>query len=224
MKKPIVWIILLTFLAAGGYWLYDRYVQGPEYSLYQIKKAVDARDMAAIEKYVDVTRTSTSLLEQTTQAGLAQMSETDRAMAGLFIGMMMASQKDKVLQTLRAELEQYVREGKASQGPPANMNPQEWAQIQSLLPLEKVLRESQLENSQLEDIAYVNQQDSLAVVGLSLRVPSQPEAMVLELQMLDKGDHWQVIGLPNAGAFLKQLGVLESLQQIKMPKLPNLKF
>ncbi|AMM50833.1 hypothetical protein TH61_06075 [Rufibacter sp. DG15C] len=224
MKKPLLWILVLVLLAAGGYWFYDRYVQGPEYSLYQIKKAVDARDMAAIEKYVDITRTSTSLLEQTTQAGLAEMSETDRAMAGLFIGMMMASQKDKVLQTLRAELERYVREGKAGQGPPANMSPQEWEQVQSLMPLEKVLRESQLENSQLEDIAYVNQQDSLAVVGLELRVPSKQNPLILEVQMLDKGDHWQIVGLPNAGAFLKELGVLGSLQQIKIPKLPKLRF
>ncbi|QHL88085.1 DUF2939 domain-containing protein [Nibribacter ruber] len=218
MKKPFVWILILVLLGAGA-WFYDRYVQGPEFSLYQIKKAVEAHDMVAIEKYVDISRTSTSLLEQTTQAGLAQMSEKDRAIAGLFIGMMMTSQKDKVLRTLRAELERYVREGKAGQGPPAHMDRQEWEQVQALLPLEKVLRESQLANSQVKDIAYVNKQDSLATVGLSLSIPLQPDLVILDVQMLDKGNHWQVIGLPNAGAVLKQLGVLESLQQIKLPKL-----
>ncbi|MGV3540518.1 MAG: DUF2939 domain-containing protein [Rufibacter sp.] len=220
MKKPIIWLLVLMVVAAGGYWLYKRFGQGPEYSLYQIKKAVDARDMAALEKYVDVERTTTSLLSQTVEAGMAELPEQERAMAAIFLGMAMASHKDQMLAAIKEQVEQYVKQGKARATPPPGVSDQEWAQVQALLPLQKLLEESKLAQSKLEGISYVNRKDSTAVVGLDLVVPSQEKPVVVEVQMLDKDGYWQVIGLPNAGAVLKQLGLLDIWKQSRnLPKL-----
>jgi hypothetical protein len=222
MKKTGIWLVVLVILAAGGYWLYKRYGQGPEYSLYQIKRAVDNQDMAALEKYIDLERTTASLLDQSLQVGMAELSEQERAMAAIFLGMVMVSQKEKVLQAMRRQIEQYVAQGKITQAPPRGMTAQEWKQIQTILPLQKLLKESQLGQSKLERISYVNRQDTLAVVGLELSVPAQTEPMMIEVQMRDQGGYWQVIGLPNAGAVLKQLGLLELWQMNQL--LPKLKL
>lgn len=218
----MVLVSVLVLVGAVGFWLYKRYAQGPEYSLYQIKQAVDNRDMAALEKYVDVDRTTASFLDQAMQAGMAELPAKEQAMAAIVLGMAMASKKEQVLQALREGIADYVEKGSTGQRPPEGVNPEEWEQLQSVLPLQKLLQENPLINSKLEGISYVNRQDSLAVVGLDLRMPSQPNPVIVEVQMLDKGTYWQVVGLPNAGPVLKQLGLLETMKQFK--NLPQLKL
>ncbi|MBA9075857.1 DUF2939 domain-containing protein [Rufibacter quisquiliarum] len=222
MKKSVIWVVVLLLLAAAGYWLYKRYGQGPEYSLYKLKEAVDARDMQALEKYVDVEQTTTSLLNQTVQAGMADLPEQERAMAAMFLGMAMASHKDQMLEAIREQVTRYVEQGPAEGGPPAGVTQQEWEQVQALLPMQKLLEESQLAQSKLEGVSYVNRKDSLAVVGLDLRVPSRAEPVVVEVQMRDRNGYWQVIGLPNAGLVLKELGLLELWRNSR--NLPRLKL
>ncbi|WP_066832686.1 DUF2939 domain-containing protein [Rufibacter ruber] len=222
MKKSVIWVVVLLLLAAAGYWLYKRYGQGPEYSLCKLKEAVDARDMQALEKYVDVEQTTTSLLNQTVQAGMADLPEQERAMAAMFLGMAMASHKDQMLEAIREQVTRYVEQGTAEGGPPAGVTQQEWEQVQALLPMQKLLEESQLAQSKLEGISYVNRKDSLAVVGLDLRVPSRAEPVVVEVQMRDRNGYWQVIGLPNAGLVLKELGLLELWRNSR--NLPRLKL
>lgn len=213
MKKSYIWTIVLILVAIGGFWVFKRYGQGPEYSLYQIKKAIDNRDMAALEKYVDVEKTTASLLDQTVQAGMADLPEKDRAMAALLLGMALASEKDQVLEALRLEIERYVEQGQPGQGPPAGMDPEDWEDVQALLPLQELLQKSQLANSKLEGMSSVKIQDSLAVVSLDLRVPDHANPVVVELQMLDRGGYWQIIGVPNAGLVLKELGLLDIWRQ-----------
>jgi hypothetical protein len=220
MKRIMALLSVLVVIGAVGFWLYKRYAQGPEYSLYQIKQAVDNRDMAALEKYVDVDRTTASFLDQAMQAGMAELPQKQQAVAAIVLGMAMASKKEQVLQALREGIEQYVEKGSTGQQAPKGVNTQEWEQLQSVLPLQKLLEENPLINSKLEGITYVNRQDSLAVVGLDLRMPSQPNPVIVEVQMVDKGTYWQVIGLPNAGPVLKQLGLLETMKQLQnMPQL-----
>lgn len=215
-------VSVLVVIGAVGFWLYKRYAQGPEYSLYQIKQAVDNRDMAALEKYVDVDRTTASFLDQAVQAGMAELPQKQQAMAAIVLGMAMASKKEQVLQALRDGIEDYVEKGSSGRTAPKGVNEQEWEQLQSVLPLKKLLEENPLINSRLEGISYVNRQDSLAVVGLDLRMPSQPEPVIVEVQMVDKGTYWQVVGLPNAGPVMKQLGLLETMKQLQ--NLPQLKL
>lgn len=222
MKKLVIWLVVLATLGVTGYLLYQRYGQGPEYSLYQIERAINNHDMAALEKYVDVEQTTASLLDQTVQAGMAELPERERGMAALILGMAMASQKDQMLQALKQEIQRYVEQGKTGQGPPAGMSPEDWEDVQALLPLEKLLQESQLLQSKVDGISYVNIQDSLAVVGLDLLTPSQQDPIVVELQMRNRQSHWQVIGLPNAGEVLKKLGVLDIWRQSQA--LPNLRM
>lgn len=220
MKKSYIWLLVLVAVALGGFWLYKRYAQGPEYSLYQIKTAIEARDMAALEKYVDVERTTASLLDQTMEAGMANLPEKDRAMAALVLGMAMASQKDQVLQALKLEIARLVENGKAGQGPPAGMDPEDWEDVQALLPLQDLLEKSKLAQSQVTGISSVTRQDSLALVHLDLRVPAHPDPVVVQLQMLERDGYWQVIGLPNAGQVLKELGLLDIWQQAQgLPQL-----
>ncbi|WP_205501401.1 DUF2939 domain-containing protein [Rufibacter psychrotolerans] len=225
MKKVMVWLSVLALVGAVGFWLYKRYAQGPEFSLYQIKQAVDNRDLVALEKYVDVDRTTASFLDQAVQAGMAELPQKEQAMAAMALGMAMASKKGEVLQALRGGIEQYVQHGKAGTGPPAQISEEDWEQLQRVLPVQKLLQENPLRNSRLEGISYVNREDSLAVVGLDLRVPSHPNPVIVEVKMLDQGTYWQVVGLPNAGAVMKQLGLLETFKQLKdLPELQKLRF
>jgi hypothetical protein len=225
MKKMMVLLSVLVMVGAVGFWFYKRYAQGPEFSLYQIKKAVDNRDFAALEKYVDVDRTTASFLDQAVQAGMAELPQKEQALAAMALGMAMASKKDQVMQALRGGIEEYVSRGNTGQGPPAQISEEEWAQLQAVLPIEKLMKENPLTGSRLEGISYVNREDSLAVVGLELSVPSQPKPVIMEVQMVDRDGYYQVVGLPNAGAIMKQLGLLETFKQFnKLPQLKNLRF
>ncbi|RNI23681.1 DUF2939 domain-containing protein [Rufibacter latericius] len=222
MKRIMVLLSVLVLVGAVGYWLYKRYAQGPEFSLYQIKQAVDNRDLVALEKYVDVDRTTASFLDQAVQAGMAELPQKEQALAAMALGMAMASKKQEVLQSIRGGIEDYVANRKSVGGRPAAVSEEEWEQLQAVLPLQKLLQENPLTNSRLEGISYVNRTDSLAVVGLDLRVPSQQNPVIVEVQMRDRGNYWQVVGLPNAGAVMKQLGLLETFKNLK--NLPQLKL
>ncbi|WP_210462439.1 DUF2939 domain-containing protein [Rufibacter roseolus] len=222
MKKIMVWLSILVLVSAVGYWLYKRYAQGPEFSLYQIKKAVDNRDLAALEKYVDVDRTTASFLDQAVQAGMAELPQKEQALAAMALGMAMASKKEEVLQTLRGGIEEYVAHRKGLDGRPATVTEEEWQQLQAVLPIQKLLKENPLSNGRLEGISYVNRTDTVAVVGLDLRVPSQPNPVIVEVKMRDRDGYWQVVGLPNAGVVMKQLGLLETFKQFK--NLPQMKL
>ncbi|MBC3539412.1 DUF2939 domain-containing protein [Rufibacter sediminis] len=222
MKRIMVLLSVLVLVGAVGYWLYKRYAQGPEFSLYQIKQAVDNRDLVALEKYVDVDRTTASFLDQAMQAGMAELPQKEQALAAMALGMAMASKKQEVLQSIRGGIEDYVAHRKSMNGRPAAVSEEEWEQLQAVLPLQKLLQENPLTNSRLEGISYVNRNDSLAVVGLDLRVPSQPNPVIVEVQMRDRGNYWQVVGLPNAGPVMKQLGLLETFKNLK--NLPQLKL
>ncbi|ALI99075.1 DUF2939 domain-containing protein [Rufibacter tibetensis] len=222
MKRIMVLLSVVVLVGAVGFWLYKRYGEGPEYSLYQIKQAVDNRDLVALEKYVDVDRTTASFLDQAVQAGMAELPQKEQALAAMALGMAMASKKQEVLQTLRGGIEEYVAHRRSIDGKPAAVTEEEWAQLQAVLPVQKLLKENPLINSRLEGISYVNREDSLAVVGLDLRVPSNPNPVIVEVQMLDRGSYWQVVGLPNAGAVMKQLGLLETFKNLQ--NLPQFKL
>ncbi|KAA3440497.1 DUF2939 domain-containing protein [Rufibacter hautae] len=222
MKKIMVWLSILVLVSAVGYWLYKRYAQGPEFSLYQIKKAVDNRDLTALEKYVDVDRTTASFLDQAVQAGMAELPQKEQALAAMALGMAMASKKEEVLQTLRGGIEEYVAHRKGLDGRPETVSEEEWQQLQAVLPIQKLLKENPLSNGRLEGISYVNRTDTVAVVGLDLRVPSQPNPVIVEVKMRDRDGYWQVVGLPNAGVVMKQLGLLETFKQFK--NLPQMKL
>ncbi|MFB9863093.1 DUF2939 domain-containing protein [Rufibacter immobilis] len=225
MKRIMVVLSVLVLVGAVGFWLYKRYAQGPEYSLYQIKQAVDNRDLVALEKYVDVDRTTASFLDQAVKAGMAELPQKEQALAAMALGMAMASKKEQVLQAMRSGIEEYVEKGEAGKNPPAQVSEEEWQQLQAVLPVQKLLQENPLMNSRLEGITNVRRQDSLAVVGLDLRVASQANPVIVEVQMRDQGNYWQVVGLPNAGTVMKQLGLLETFKELQnLKNLPQLKL
>ncbi|WP_192822606.1 hypothetical protein [Rufibacter sp. LB8] len=194
--KKIFLLIVVVAIAAGGYWFYNRAKTGPEASILHIKTALEANDMQALEKYVDLKRTSQSLVDGSKNMVMDQLPEGLRGAATL-LGKGLALKRD-LNGAVRNQLKQTLESASGQKVP-------DMTDVIKVLPFGKLLNKNMLPKLEFQDIDYVNREDSIAVVGLKVRPVNQTESMVIELLMEDRGDYWQVVGIPNFSTVLPQL-------------------
>ncbi|MBC6991752.1 hypothetical protein [Hymenobacter sp. BT491] len=195
MKKLLLIFLLLT-LIGGGYWLYDRLTVGPERSLYQAFQATQQHDMIAFERYVDVESVTSDLVDQVAAQGdvLGPLK-----ISGLGLQQAVQLLKHQLVAAAREEAQEYVQTGslKATQTAPRGG----LGNISILGFAGKIVSA----DSKLKGVKYVKRQGREALVGIEFTQPHFDTTMVLELKMLDQGDHWQVKQITNTGQLLKQV-------------------
>lgn len=195
MKKVIL-LLVLVGLVAGGYWYYEKVKNSPEASLLQIREALEARDTQKLQQYIDFKRTSQSIVEETQNMVLDFLPEALRGPVSL------VSKGLKLRRSVTTSVRQELMKGFEAA---TNQKVPELSDLVSHLPISKVINEKTLPKLEFEGIDYVNQEDSVAIVGLEVRPVNKTEAMIVELRMVDKGDYWQVVGVPNFKEVLPKL-------------------
>ncbi|GGK89301.1 DUF2939 domain-containing protein [Rufibacter glacialis] len=195
MKKVLLLLVVVA-LCAGGYWFYNRAKTGPEASLVEIRAALEAKDMARLEKYVDFKRTSASLVEQSQNMAIDLLPQELQGAANLLRRGLKA--KKQLTSSVRNQLIQSVETVSGQKVP-------EVADVVKLLPIGKLINPKMLPNLEFEGIDHVNRQDSISLVGLKVRPVNSSESMVVELRMLQKEDYWQVVGVENFAEVLPKL-------------------
>lgn len=101
-KKIIIGAIVLVMVLGGAYY----YVRGtPRYSLYQTRKAVLNHDSISFNKYVDVDRIASGLLDKASQSLDDEMGKQDNPFGGLGEGIFQA-----MMPALKEQLKSHINE------------------------------------------------------------------------------------------------------------------
>jgi len=193
MKKPLFITLLLAVVVASiGYWYYHSFGGGPKYSLLQAVYAVQTHDVTDFERYVDVESVTDKLVDQFAQQGEA-LHLTDTRSAALLQTLPML--KPLLRRTAQSEVQQYIKTGSIrtnQQGPIPGVSVVGMAgQVMGA-------------GGQFKGIKYVHEQGEQALVGVEFAQPAHDTTSIVELRMIDKGDHWQVTEITNTGELIKQ--------------------
>ena len=205
--KRIILFLLLALIAIGGYFYYQSLKAGPKYALVQVANAARTHDMATFERYVDVNSVTGNLVDQVANQGseLGLMSP-----GGLAFKSALRMLKPQLSQVVRKEVQQFVEtgslqgatDGAASKG---MMN----------ISLAGLAGKVASPDSKFKDVKYVKEEGEQALVGIEFTQPKYDTTMVVELKMLNRGDHWQVTEITNTGDLLKQVARLEKQRMLK---------
>lgn len=188
--------VLLLLLGITYFFLYK---QMPEYSLQQVVQATQTHNREKFEKYVDVNALSESLAEQFTAYikahGMKSPVQPDVAQ--------LLSQKSQpeLRQTFRAIVKDYIQYGKypngtATVGYPATASPE--AMLMRLQ--DYVVKELQFRGFQT-----VNKADGFAQVTAHFDQPDNRQHPRLTLKLIDRGNYWQIVGMNNLDAFMREV-------------------
>jgi hypothetical protein len=206
MKRIIV-LLLLVLVAIGGYFYYQSLKAGPKYALVQVANAARTHDMATFERYVDVNSVTGNLVDQVANQGseLGLMNPE-----GLAFKSALRMLKPQLTQVVRKELQQFVETGSlqgAADAPPSKgiMN----------ISLTGLASKVASPDSKFKDVKYVKEEGEQALVGIEFTQPKYDTTMIVELKMLNRGNHWQVTEITNTGDLLKQVARLEKQQRLK---------
>ncbi|UYZ58397.1 DUF2939 domain-containing protein [Hymenobacter latericus] len=201
MKRILV-LLLLVVLAVGGYWYYRTVAAGPKFALAKAAKAVHDHDVASFEKYVDIQSVASSLVDQVAEQdqllGLLNANS-----GGLLMRGALNLAKPQLASVARKEVQHYVATGSFD----ANAN-NEFERIVKFSLAGLASRIVSPESS-FKGVKYLKEQGELALVGLEFTQPKLDTTLVLELQMRDRGDYWQVTEITNLGEVLRQAARLE---------------
>ena len=198
MKKILLIGLVLALLL--GYLYYRSFVSGPKYALLQAKEAVQNHDMAAFEKYVNVTALTNSLVDQVTETpGL-----TENFIPGLRLSKSMTNLlKPTLAQAARTEVKNYVETGRINSQLEGN---------EMFFSLAAIAGTIVSDDSQFKGLAYVQENNGEARVGLEFTQPKFDTTVVLEIKMADRGNYWQATEFTNAGQLLQHLIRLQNKQ------------
>jgi hypothetical protein len=195
MKK---WLALLLIVVGIGVGMAlsnfsDRWKSSPEYSLMQIKEALDNSDWYLFEKYVDVETLTEHALDVVTDNALIDLGPMSRGLLELA--------KPAMVATVKNEVEKYIEEGAFLDEPSEKDD-------EGFLPfdfdLEPLVGAGQVLST--ATMKYLEEEDTEATLGLEF-VDSDGEAHVMEIRLRQHEDYWRVTEILNLGDIWYQLAL-----------------
>lgn len=201
-------LLVVLLLASLGAWLY---VTGtPQYSLRQVAKAVEGRDRAMFERYVDVERTVGSAIDGVMDAFLRQaidsasQSDNPFAVIGATLG---AAMIENVKPAAVRAATKTILDGVES-GSIADAFREAGGEGQAVGPL-NLTSSASLDDARFMGVTRVDKSNGHAVVGLAIRYEVLDTTLVLHIEM-EKGDgRWRIVGVKDLGEFLSTLVAIE---------------
>lgn len=197
MKKIAFFVLLLV---VGGYAYYRYYITTPRYSLGMAYVAMQSHEPDAFNQYFDTESVAQHLLDEATQQRglLSLINPGSWAMKGLG-----AMAKPALAAGVKQQVDTYIRTGSAQEAMKAGNAGS--GMIAGMLG--KLVSDS----AEFKGVAFENKlPNGTAEVGLEFTQPRYDTTMIIRLQMLDKGDHWQVTQIANAGELIRHISNLES--------------
>ena len=193
MKKTLLIIALLTLVVASiGYWYYRGFGGGPKSSLLQAAYAVQAHNAADFERYVDVESVTDKLVDEVAgQANTLQVANGSAAAVLQSLPLL----KPMLRRTARSEVQHYIETGALQTSSPSPLPGMSVVGMAG-----QVLGAG----GQFKGIRYVREDGGQALVGVAFAQPAHDTTAIVELRMVDKGDHWQVTEITNARELIKQ--------------------
>lgn len=199
--KKLLPLILLLALAAGAYYLYQSFTNGPSGALSQAAKAVQAHDMVAFEKFVDVSSVTNHLVDDVASQGSAVTSLLPGGQ--LAVAGAMRLLKPTLAKAAHKEVQRYVETGSLEAA--AAAAPKRLVNISLTGLASKIVSPE----SSFKGIKYTREEGDNAFVGIEVTQPKYDTTMVIEAKMRRVGDHWQLKQIMNTAELLQQAAGLE---------------
>ncbi|WP_305029943.1 hypothetical protein [Hymenobacter convexus] len=200
MKRLLILVLLLA-LVGGGYYYFQNLKNGPKGALVSAAAAVQSHDMAAFEKYVDVSSVTGHLVDDVAQQGGALTSLLPGG--SLMMGGAMRMLKPALAKAARQEVQRYVETGSLEAA--AAAAPKRLVNISLTGLAGRVVSPE----SEFKGIKYTREEGDNAFVGLEVTQPKYDTTMVVEVKMRRQGDHWQMTQITNSGELLRGVAQLE---------------
>lgn len=203
MKKALAMIILIGVAAAvtmvSGLLGYRQRAQSPKHSLLQAQAAIARHDAETFDKYVDVDGVVTSLIDQILEVSLSEDGSRSDWMKS---EKAVAAYKPKIINIGREQLVDFIKSGKFQmEKKKVGANGPEFSLV-------NVWSRSGGDRVQFKGIEYVKEEGPNALAGLKFYHKEYDRILVLELEMANKGDYWQVSRLSNFSEYMKQINAL----------------
>lgn len=203
MKKLAGVGIALLMLAVAGSYAYRQMVTSPEYSLWQIKMAVDQHDLASFNKYVDIE----GILGEFIDVALKQTPDVPKPESaaeefGQTLGMgLIESMKPQLIQEGKKAISDAIETGDF--GTTAENDS---SSDKTLLGILKSLGDKK---NSFKGIEYSKTDGEIAIVGLNIHHEEKNSDLLLELKMRNMGDYWQLARVNNLADVMQKLAVLK---------------
>jgi hypothetical protein len=200
MKRLLILVLLLA-LVGGGYYYFQGLKNGPKGALVSAAAAVQSHDMAAFEKYVDVSSVTGHLVDDVAQQGSVLTSLLPGG--SLMMGGALRMLKPTLAKAARQEVQRYVETGSLEAA--AAAAPKRLVNISLTGLASRVVSPE----SEFKGIKYTREEGNNAFVGLEVTQPKYDTTMVVEVKMRRQGDHWQMTQITNSGELLRGVARLE---------------
>ena len=211
MKKLLVAgvaiaIVVSVLVAIHGISKHEDHKKTPEYSLLQLRQAVENHDITSFEKYVDVQGVIDDLVDPLLEVEKFKGKSDNElvALGELIYRKLRYPSKPQLAEATRYQLIDYVETGeyKAGNNETGTLSPE--------VILANIWHEVTGGNVAFEEIKYIKSEGDLARAGLNVCFKEYNSTLVLDLMLKSRDDYWQVTGLGNFPEFVRQLVVLRN--------------
>ncbi len=192
MKKWTYVVFILLIIIVSGFFLW-RIMISPQYSLKQLEKAMNAHDVTAFNKYVDLDGVVDSMIVQIWQYYTSKEETGSRwsEIRNEISNSLLSVVKPNLKEIIKREVLDYIATGQWTDAETENEN-----KISSLII--RIIKE-RIDPGQWDQqsVNYTEIEGETAHVGLTYYDEAKETNFLLEVKMRDMKGYWQIVEITN---------------------------
>lgn len=225
MTKPkIIFISLVVVIVTSLGASYWHWTGTPTYSLQQIQKALDNKDVVKFEKHVDINSISSRLIDDLVKYAMKESQSQDEfedfgmALATGFVHLM----KPHLIDSIHSQTIRQVEKGNFG-----NFTPSDGTNDTQEINIDEISEQIGADKESFAGISYIKNDGKVALAGLGFQNENYDREMILELRLRNMGRYWQIVELTNVAELLQELETAEvdilqksaESEQLSIPKV-----
>jgi len=204
MKKT-VGAVLIGIIIIGGAIAYWQWTKMPTYSLNQIIKSVENRDVTTFQKHVDVNSVASRLVDDLSSQFFSKSTDELGGFGSAMGEGLLQMMKPRLVGLIEEQTLRYVERGILwDSGFELEADEDQDLQV------DNITDGVGLNQDNYQGIEYVRKDGKTAYVGLQFQHNNFDEIVTLEIMMRDLGGYWQVAELANIKDVIEKIDRLEA--------------
>ncbi len=183
MKRNLIIIIAIVAVFSG----YNFWINTPQYSLLQIQKSVEEKDLYLFEKHVDTERIIEEIVEDLSKLLLEQMEDVESSDSSLFDSRLLVTGLVSIFQptienTIKDSFENFWEDG-----------------------IENSETRTEFQNNfESFEMSYIKRDGKVARLGLEGKYPDSGEIIKIEFKLNKIENYWRVTKILNLEELLRE--------------------
>ncbi|MDD4362791.1 MAG: hypothetical protein PHD33_01080 [Atribacterota bacterium] len=199
MKKwPYIFVLLLILVISV--FIFWRIISSPQYSLQQLDKSISEQDVRSFQKYLDLDNFVDGIIVQAWQYYTSPEEKNDNTWDKIrneITGSLLSVIKPNIKEIIKGEIINYVSTGNWQ-----NASSEEENSISSFII--KIIKE-RIDPGKWDHqtINYANIKNDQAEVGLTYYDEKNDVNFLVEINMVNMGNYWQVVEITNIAQLIR---------------------